>query len=288
MESECIQFGQNMRKQHGNTSIYDKKEINKETIEFIRKNYSLNLIDDQTEQFKIGDQIVTANVFGRLANQEKFDSDCLNCAIEYDLINRKKNGYDKFNEIFTFESHFFEYLQMDNCERFIERCNIENQSIFIIPKYYVSGQINHWYVYIFYPKRNEEDSETLINSNSLIVLNSSPNCHDDFKEDKKLIMKFWQKKFPLEMNCFGDETKYYLFKPNVPIQIGSNDCGPFSCYYIKRINDCVPINKNDYKNKELFSYDDANSFRDNILQMFHQIQIHKKEKQIEDIEVEEI
>ena len=153
-----------------------------------------------------------------------------------------------FNNIFYFESNFFELLERKNIDDILQRTNIYDQYMFVIPKHIQIRDVGHWVFFIFFPKRKSNDvvdDNLLINSNIIIELNSIPSIQVDYQDIKSLLLKFWKHKFPNEL-LSKEETRLKLIRLiNTPKQSGSINCGPYCCYFVHKFLSYFPEGVNE-------------------------------------------
>ena len=124
--------------------------------ELLKLKYPENYIDVNTTLYDIGKYHVTYNVLSRIANNIRFDSDTIDCSITLILQELYKAGMEEiFNNVFYFESNFFELLERKNIDDILQRTNIYDQYMFVIPKHIQIRDLDHWVFLFSFLKGNQ-------------------------------------------------------------------------------------------------------------------------------------
>ena len=270
-----------------NKNIYDIDDVEeKENVKINTNNedpfwnemktkYKYSYVNEVTTLFKINNHHVTSNVMSRLANTLKLDSDCIKTGIILEYYKRCAIGSGSiFDDFYVCEPDFIEYSQrLENTkdESFLNRTDIRKQRVIIIPKFMNLENSGHWYIYVFYPLRNNQtkttvdDQISLVETNTVVICNSIRNCHDNYDRDINAVLKFWKEKFPDEHLGNLQRKDIKLKYANVPQQQGSIECGVFSLYFIHRLLDNKVATKSQYQSDDLFSFSEASQYRKQLL-----------------------
>ena len=249
--------------------------------EHFKQKYSPSMKDDLTVLFQLNGISITTNVMSRLANNYRLDNDSVNACIQLIIDSNRKQGNDKvFEDYIILPSDIFHFISLQKYN-FIDAKNIKSQKVFLFPKFFHFDPLNHWYLYCVFVDRfnllqdnDSEENDNLMNTNTILILNSHYKCHDNISFDIRNITKFFNDVVFLDDDDKISSAVWNTFQISVPQQTNSTDCGVYMIYFIEKILQRNLSTKQQFKNEKTFVESELHIYRNVLLNRLESLHLN--------------